>query len=259
MNSVMLATSLIHYTFTLPTNDFTSDLLIQFMFSLTTNYLFIDFMESINKNKNLIMSEKRKEIDNIPKERFYKEFDLYVISTTLVESITQVIVKKNFICDFSYSGNLIEFIYISFAYEIIFDFFHYCSHYYLHKNLYLYKKFHKTHHKWTYPTSILSFYIHPIDYVLTNSIPTFLTIYIFPFHLNYFNYQLIQQYKTLLEISGHSGKVIKSSSFIQFVWLPRIFNIQLKVEDHDLHHTLNNCNYAKRFILWDKVFGTRKI
>jgi sterol desaturase/sphingolipid hydroxylase (fatty acid hydroxylase superfamily) len=259
MNSIMITTSLFHYAFTSPSeeNDFGSDLLIQFALSLTTNYLFLDLIESRNINKDKIMSEKR----TTPKERFYKEFDLYVCSTTMVDSITQVIVKKYFLTDYNTKiilSDFINFLHVSFSYEIIFDFFHYCSHYYLHKNPYMYKNFHKTHHTWTYPISILTFYMHPIDYILTNSIPTFLTLYIFPFHISSFQYELMHQYKTLLEISGHSGRIIKSNSFIQFIWLPRFFNIHMKVEDHDLHHTLNNCNYSKRFILWDKVFGTNK-
>lgn len=257
VNSIMIATSLIHYACTSTTE---SDLLIQFALLLTTNYLYIDLIESRNKNKQKILNEKREELQNIPKETFYKEFDFYVISTTFLEAITQSVVKKYIL---SYKEDIVfsdavDFWYISFAFEIIFDFFHFCSHYYIHKIPFLYRNFHKVHHKWKYPTSILTFYMHPVDYILTNSIPTFLTLYIFPFRISYFQYILIHQYKILVEISGHSGKVFKSNSFIQFIWLPRVFNIQMKVEDHDLHHILNNCNYSKRFTLWDKVFGTNK-
>lgn len=62
-----------------------------------------------------------------------------------------------------------------------------------------------------------------------------------------------------IEISGHIGKRMHpTSSFSQFIWLPKFFNIELYTEDHDLHHSHNNCNYSKRFSLWDKVFGTHK-
>jgi sterol desaturase/sphingolipid hydroxylase (fatty acid hydroxylase superfamily) len=40
--------------------------------------------------------------------------------------------------------------------------------------------------------------------------------------------------------------------------LPKWLNIELYCEDHDIHHSVNNCNYSKRFSLWDKVFGTFK-
>ena len=32
--------------------------------------------------------------------------------------------------------------------------------------------------------------------------------------------------------------------------------MELYVEDHDLHHLKGNCNFSKRFSLWDRVFGT---
>jgi sterol desaturase/sphingolipid hydroxylase (fatty acid hydroxylase superfamily) len=65
-------------------------------------------------------------------------------------------------------------------------------------------------------------------------------------------------YKIFIEISGHCGKNINSCSFPQFVWLPKLFKIEMYAEDHDAHHRFNNCNYSKRFILWDKLFLTYK-
>ena len=258
VNSLMLVTSVFHFAFTAPTGYFTVDLLNQYIMSLTKNYLFIEFIEYKTKDKTKIMSEKRDILNNIPKERYYKEFDMFVMTTTLADSLSQLIIKKYFISDFVSMRyyDLIEFVFISFVFEIIFDFFHYWMHYYLHKTPILYQNFHKIHHKWAYPKPILTFYNHPLDFFITNSIPMFLTFLIFPFPITYFQYELLHTYKTLLEISGHSGKVLNSNSFTQCIWLPRFFNFQLKVEEHDLHHSLNNCNYGKRFSLWDKVFGT---
>jgi sterol desaturase/sphingolipid hydroxylase (fatty acid hydroxylase superfamily) len=66
-------------------------------------------------------------------------------------------------------------------------------------------------------------------------------------------------YKIFLEISGHTNKkLFPNGSFPQFIWLPKLLNIQIFTEDHNLHHVLNNCNYGKRFSLWDKLFGTYK-
>jgi sterol desaturase/sphingolipid hydroxylase (fatty acid hydroxylase superfamily) len=70
---------------------------------------------------------------------------------------------------------------------------------------------------------------------------------------------MIIVYKNFIEISGHSGKKLyPTSCFSQFKWLPQWLNIELYTEDHDLHHSLNNCNYGKRFSLWDKLFNTYK-
>jgi sterol desaturase/sphingolipid hydroxylase (fatty acid hydroxylase superfamily) len=37
-----------------------------------------------------------------------------------------------------------------------------------------------------------------------------------------------------------------------------MFGFALVTADHDLHHTQSKYNYSKRFILWDRVFGTYK-
>jgi len=54
----------------------------------------MDFIDNRIQNKKSIMEEKRSLEKNIPQERFYKEFDLFVFSTTFVDSLTQVLTKK---------------------------------------------------------------------------------------------------------------------------------------------------------------------
>lgn len=144
----------------------------------------------------------------------------------------------------------------AFIFEIIFDFFHYWSHRLVHSNGTLYKYLHKKHHKFIHPSSITTFYQDPMDLVLTNVIPTMITLCIIP-KITYFQFTMIMLYKIFIEISGHVGKQLKPiSSFSQCMWVPKYLNIELYAEDHDLHHSKNNCNYSKRFSLWDKVFGT---
>jgi sterol desaturase/sphingolipid hydroxylase (fatty acid hydroxylase superfamily) len=64
-------------------------------------------------------------------------------------------------------------------------------------------------------------------------------------------------YKTSVEIAGHTGKKLyPTSSFPQFPWLVKYFNIELYTEDHDIHHRLLKYNFSKRLSLWDKIFGT---
>lgn len=43
---------------------------------------------------------------------------------------------------------------------------------------------------------------------------------------------------------------------IQMVWLPRALGIDQHIVDHDWHHHSFNSNYGKRFLLWDKLYGT---
>jgi sterol desaturase/sphingolipid hydroxylase (fatty acid hydroxylase superfamily) len=112
------------------------------------------------------------------------------------------------------------------------------------------------HHTFPHPIAINAFYQDPIDLLITNSLPTYVALSLIP-SISYFEWNVMLIYKNFIEIAGHSGK--KSypiSSFPQFIWLPKWLGMELYTEDHDLHHSLNNCNYSKRFSLWDKAFGT---
>jgi len=233
-------------------------LIVLFIF-IMRNIFILNLIISGTKNKKEINNNYLEE----PKESFKHEFNCYLLSTTGIESITHIIIKNN-LYNTPYSLNngflneLIYFIPLSFMFEIIFDFFHYFAHRLLH-NKYLYKYLHKTHHKFKHPTAIIAFYQDPIDLIMTNSIPTVLTLYIIP-KLSYTFFHLMIVYKMFVEISGHTGKIsYPTCSFPQFMWLPKLLNIELYTEDHDLHHSSNNCNYAKRFSLWDKIFKTYKL
>jgi sterol desaturase/sphingolipid hydroxylase (fatty acid hydroxylase superfamily) len=200
-------------------------------------------------------------INKIYIESQFIDFDVNVISSTIVETGTFILATYLTSTKINILYDLLYFIPISFIFEIIFDFFHYWSHRMMHTNKFLYKYFHKRHHLNIYPTTILTFYHNPIDLILTNSIPFLLTLYILSnMHLNISIYtmNILTIYKTYIEISGHIGKrLYPSGSFPQFIWLPKFFDIQLFTEDHDIHHSHTNYNYSKRFILWDKVFHTK--
>jgi sterol desaturase/sphingolipid hydroxylase (fatty acid hydroxylase superfamily) len=71
------------------------------------------------------------------------------------------------------------------------------------------------------------------------------------------SFHILTVYLTYQEIAGHLGKAMyPTSSFAQCIWLPRLLGIQLYTEDHDLHHLRLNCNYSKRFSIWDRLFRT---
>ena len=186
---------------------------------------------------------------------------MYVLSTTFLDSITSIFLYDQLLPISTSTSNItssiVYFIPMSFLFEIILDFFHYWSHRILHLNRKLYINVHKTHHKKSNPVIINTYFFSPLDVIATISMPMILTVYIFPYKLSLFEFVMISAYKQYTELAGHSGKMLApASSFPQCIWLPRFFNIELYAEDHDLHHKINNCNYAKRFSLWDKVFGT---
>ena len=203
-----------------------------------------------------------------PKSAHIGEFHVYLWVSTLIESLTATMVAllmpfgplPETYVEYAFSYAL--FFPIMFCWELIFDFFHYWAHRMSHDGV-LYKYLHKKHHKHRFPTGITTFYQDPVDLVISNSIPTMvafgIVMGILGIPLNLFQLSLISVWKTMVEIGGHLGHVLDpASSFPQFVWLPKWLGIELYVSDHDIHHSDFNYNFAKRFGLWDRVFGTYK-
>jgi len=232
-------------------------LLIYLLFVIRNNIV-LNFICYNLKNKESINKNYSKIEDYT--ESYKNEFALTLLSSTTIETLTYLFIKNTLFNNYAIVSyyDILLFIPKSFVFEIIFDFFHYWTHRILHSNKFLYINIHKKHHKYKYPLPILTYYHEPLDLIITNSIPQFLTLIIFP-HISLFQFNVILTYKTFIEISGHSSKKLYPiGSFSQFIWLPRFLNISLYAEDHTLHHTENFCNYSKRFSLWDKVFGTYK-
>ncbi len=130
-----------------------------------------------------------------------------------------------------------------------------------HKNKFLYNNFHKIHHNHNNPTFITTYHHHICDLIISNSIPLYLSLFIsnFFFDISPYLFFVIYISKIYLELCGHSGKDNKKTgSFVQCIWLPQLLNIELYTNDHYNHHKYNNCNYSKRFSLYDKLFNTYK-
>jgi sterol desaturase/sphingolipid hydroxylase (fatty acid hydroxylase superfamily) len=225
--------------------------MIVLMFNIFRNYCLIYVIQYVLKDKQFINSNRVQ-----PVEKYYGEFHTNVLITSLVESVTILFIKQFITSPSNIFYDMITLIPISFLFEVIFDFFHYWTHRFSHMNKYMYEYSHKKHHMHRHVMPILTFYQHPIDIVISNVIPMILSLSIIR-HISLFQFSIIMIYKTFTEISGHHGKkTFPNASFPQCIWLPKFLCIELYAEDHDLHHTLNNCNYAKRFALWDKLFGT---
>ena len=222
------------------------------------DFILITIIDFYSKNKPYISNGEKRE-----KEKMCKSFKLSLYNGQYIKDTLMVSLMDHIIYKYLDMGNLnseitiftfLYFILYSFYFELLFDLLHYLTHLSFHKITMLYT-FHKYHHIITHPTSISTFSQHPVDYIISNIIPFLITAYIFPVK-NSFILLMILMYKTYIEIAGHCGKNSRTCSFPQFIPLPKIFGIELYTIDHDNHHTKNNCNYAKRFTLWDKVFGT---
>ena len=181
------------------------------------------------------------------------DFQFHIIQASAIEFITVQCVRFN---SNESLITIITFIPVSFLFEIIFDFFHYC----LHRGMHLVpNSYHKTHHTYIHLKPHIAFYQDPLDLLLTNSLPFLLTSNIVSvfYPLSRLEINLIIVYKVFTEIAGHSGhKSFPTSSFPQCIWIPRMLGIEMYSENHNLHHLNAHYNFSKRFTLWDKVFGT---
>lgn len=153
--------------------------------------------------------------------------------------------------------SLLMFIPVSFVFEVIYDGLHYCIHRFMHNQRLL--AWHKQHHSHSHVTAMLTFDQSLLDLVMSNTIP-FITshaLITLVHSLSVFDVTLMLSYKVFVEVAGHTGKdSFPSSSFPQFVWLPRWLGIELYAEDHHMHHSHGCSNFSKRFTLWDRVGGT---
>jgi len=220
---------------------FHKNIVVIFFTYVLRNYFLLLWLTVITNKKTVIHNNNKCKLKD----------HLYLFSTTFLDTITSIFIISNL--KLNKTSNLIYFIPKSFLFELILDFFHYITHRSLH-NRYL-RFIHSTHHKHLNPQFINSYYFNPLDVIITINIPMILSISILPVSL--FEFTLLSVYKQYTELAGHSGKRLSPCScFPQCIWLPRLLGIQLYSEDHYLHHRLNNYNFAKRFSLWDKLFGT---
>ena len=212
---------------------------------LLRNYILMLFIYHGTKNKDWVAGSKK---------ITFKDH-LHVFSSTFIEIITSTLCAQLALRGNKPVCNWIYFLPILFLFEVILDLFHYTFHRLLHTpKLYF---IHKKHHYYTNPAIINTYFHSPLDVILTISIPTLLALKIIPVSFTNFQMNLVLVYKSFIEISGHTGKKLAPSScFPMCVWLPRALGIELYTEDHHRHHSRNNCNYSKRFSIWDKLFGT---
>lgn len=255
VNSFLLSLGFFQYSILLQFYKYNFEKYYSLLFTVFVfvfrNYILLFFIDYGTSNKARINVDATK----LPIEKYKYEFHVNVATTTFIESLTHIFIVYTF--EFTKENSIIWFIPISFYFEVVFDLFHYFSHRLLHHSL-LYKHFHKKHHTFAHPISITTFYQDPIDLCITNSVPTILALYMTP-SISYSLFHYIIVYKNFIEISGHCGKrLYPVCSFPQCIWLTKWLQIDLYAEDHDLHHSLNNCNYSKRFSLWDKMFYTYK-
>ena len=233
-----------------------------FAWSLPLHYLLYSIVENRNKFKRRLTGTPQTLIE--PSANNISVFvkmisSKYVLLWCVFETATNYLIFLEPSAPLSTYQVLYEmatFIPKTFVFEVIFDLFFYWQHFFLHKIKWLYRHVHKIHHAHGKNISLLTTYqLHPGDLVLT-TLSMYLTSCVVPlYELQYFSWII---FKIVEEQAGHIAVDNTDSCFSQCIWIPRYLDIDLNNSDHYQHHTLNNCNYGKRFSLWDKVFGTFK-
>jgi sterol desaturase/sphingolipid hydroxylase (fatty acid hydroxylase superfamily) len=148
-----------------------------------------------------------------------------------------------------------------FFYSIVLDFFFYTYHRLCHEVNGLWQ-YHRTHHLTKHPNPLLSAYADTEQEIIEIAlIPllTYGTLKLMGFPMGFYDWWICHQYLLFSEAFGHSGLRLFSptpgisSFFLKFV------DMDLCVEDHDLHHRQGwkkSANYGKQTRVWDRIFGT---
>ena len=119
--------------------------------------------------------------------------------------------------------------------------------YYVHRTYhsrFLYKNFHKWHHRYKAPTSFGALAMHPIEY-LTYQFFLLLPIFVVPIHFMVYGATLMYLY--YFGMMDHSG--IDFSSL--FPWQP-------PSRYHDDHHKYFHCNFGQNTVWFDEFHQTKR-
>jgi sterol desaturase/sphingolipid hydroxylase (fatty acid hydroxylase superfamily) len=146
-------------------------------------------------------------------------------------------------------------------YGVTLDFFFYSYHRACHELPGLWK-YHRTHHLAKHPTAVHSGFAddeQEIIEIIIVPILTFATLWCIGLPMDFYDWWICFQYVTYSEVFGHSGLRVHGNvpSPVQWVW--PLFNADLALEDHDLHHRKGwkkSFNYGKQTRVWDRLFGT---
>lgn len=146
-------------------------------------------------------------------------------------------------------------------YSITVDFWFYWYHRLMHSVPWLWK-FHRTHHLTKHPHPLLGAYAdHEQEFMDILGIPllAYGTMKLMGFPMSFYEWYICYQYVVFSEIIGHSGLRMHGGTPSTINWLLQMFDAELVIEDHDLHHRYGwrkSHNYGKQTRVWDRVFGT---
>lgn len=146
-------------------------------------------------------------------------------------------------------------------YGIVLDFWYYWYHRAMHEVEWLWR-FHRTHHLTKHPNPLLTLYADGVQELFDIAgipVMTYFTLKLMGFPMGFYEWWIAHQYIVFAELAGHSGTRVMTSPPNTLSWFLRLFDGNLIIEDHDMHHRKgwkSSYNYGKQTRLWDVVFGT---
>jgi len=216
-------------------------------FSRSIPWMILDSMPSMRKYKIQ---------DNRPptRKQYLDCLKEVLIAHALIEAVP--IFGFHFVCDMfniSYRAPFPSLVTIGWQLAVLFfieDTWHYFGHRILHTK-FMYKRFHKQHHKYAAPFGMTAEYAHPLEVAFTGTgtvgSPLLLSYLGADMHLltvmMWISLRLIQA------IDSHSGYEFPIS-------LHHFLPIWAGADHHDDHHHYFVGNYASSFRHWDYLFGT---
>lgn len=196
--------------------------------------------------------------DGIPDVGVWKVFNSLELTTTIRPMLAVILAYKR-----SMNVQLSWWLPIELGlYQIVLDGFFYLYHRSCHELDGLWK-YHRTHHLTKHPNPTLSSYADSeqefLELALIPVLSWAVVKYIFGFEFSFHDWWVCHEYIIFSEAFGHSGVRIYSHNPGAFTAILKIFDCDLMIEDHDLHHRKGwrkSQNYGKQTRLWDRIFGT---
>lgn len=123
-------------------------------------------------------------------------------------------------------------------YVIVFDFLQFAVHWLFHSRVYLYKKFHREHHKSIYGIPFSATIMDPYEYFMIGIVPSFLPLMFIP--MTFLGWSIVNYLLFIYSILIHSP-----------VSLPFV-----RSQHHLTHHLVRNKNFGYLLPWWDQFFNT---
>ncbi|CAG8225794.1 unnamed protein product [Penicillium salamii] len=146
-------------------------------------------------------------------------------------------------------------------YPLAIDFWYYIMHRSAHEVEHLWQ-FHRTHHLTKHPNPLLTAYADTVQEfidVIGTPFLAYSSMKLLGFPMGFYEWWICQQYVVFTEVLGHSGLRMIATAVNPWTWLLRLCDMELVIEDHDLHHRKgwkNSHNYGKQTRVWDRLFNT---